>query len=90
MEWAKIAETLCKQGQEVRIFLMNDSVGLARDVCKAPEGFDQDLIERMNNKVIPLLLELYMNEEKEVTGILESAGLIIEKDTWPLKILGKK
>lgn len=69
---------------------MNDSVGLARDVCKAPEGFDQDLIERMNNKVIPLLLELYMNEEKEVTGILESAGLIIEKDTWPLKILGKK
>lgn len=39
----RLAETLRKQGQEVRIFLMNDSVDMARDVCKVPDGYDQDL-----------------------------------------------
>lgn len=39
----RLAETLRKKGQEVRIFLMNDSVDMARDVCKMPEGYDQDL-----------------------------------------------
>ncbi len=39
----RLAETLRKSGQEVRIFLMNDSVDMARDACKAPEGYDQDL-----------------------------------------------
>ena len=33
----------------------------------------------MNKKVIPLLLEYYMNDEKEVKGILNSADLIIEE-----------
>ncbi len=53
-------------------------------------GENKDLVARMNNKVIPLLLEYYMNDEKEVTGILDKAGLIIEKNTWPLKISGRK
>ena len=39
----RLAETLRKTGQEIRIFLMNDSVDMARDVCKPPEGYDQDL-----------------------------------------------
>ncbi len=39
----RLAQTLRKSGHEVRIFLMNDSVDMARDVCKAPEGYDQDL-----------------------------------------------
>lgn len=52
-------------------------------------GENKDLIERMNKKVIPLLLEYYMNDEKEVKGILNSAGLKIEDNTWPLKISGK-
>lgn len=39
----RLAETLRKNRQEVRIFLMNDAVDLARDVCKKPEGYDQDL-----------------------------------------------
>jgi 5-methylcytosine-specific restriction endonuclease McrBC GTP-binding regulatory subunit McrB len=47
-----------------------------------------DLIKRMNNKVIPLLLEYFMNDEKEVKGILLSAGLSIEEDSWPIKING--
>jgi 5-methylcytosine-specific restriction protein B len=52
-------------------------------------GDNKDLIQRMNKKVIPLLLEYYMNDEKEVKGILNSAGLNIEENSWPLKISGK-
>jgi 5-methylcytosine-specific restriction endonuclease McrBC GTP-binding regulatory subunit McrB len=52
-------------------------------------GENKDLVQRMNKKVIPLLLEYYMNDEKEVKGILNSAGLIIEENSWPIKILGK-
>ena len=52
-------------------------------------GENKNLIERMNKKVIPLLFEYYMNDEKEVKGILNSAGLTIEENNWPLKITGK-
>jgi 5-methylcytosine-specific restriction protein B len=52
-------------------------------------GDNKDLLQRMNKKVIPLLLEYYMNDEKEVKGILNSAGLIIQENSWPLKISGK-
>ena len=52
-------------------------------------GDNKDLVQRMNKKVIPLLLEYYMNDEKEVKGILNSAGLIVEENSWPLKISGK-
>lgn len=53
-------------------------------------GDNNDLVERINKKVIPLLLEYYMNDEKEVKSILQSAGLIIKVDTFPMKITGKK
>lgn len=49
----------------------------------------QSLTERMNRKVIPLLLEYFMNDEKEVRGILKSAGLAVDVNTWPLKIIGR-
>lgn len=52
-------------------------------------GENKDLISRMNKKVIPLLLEYYMNDEKEVKGILQSSGLVIEENSWPLRITGK-
>lgn len=39
----RLAETLRKNGQTVRIFLMNDAVDMARDVCKPPKEYDQDL-----------------------------------------------
>jgi 5-methylcytosine-specific restriction enzyme B len=51
-------------------------------------GENKDLVQRMNKKVIPLLLEYYMNDEKEVKGILQSAGLKIEENSWPLRITG--
>ena len=39
----RLAEKLLDAGSEVRVFLMNDAVDLARDVCRPPEGYDQDL-----------------------------------------------
>ncbi len=41
-------------------------------------GENKDLIHRMNKKVIPLLLEYFMNDEKEVRGILYNAGLQVD------------
>lgn len=52
-------------------------------------GQNKNLIERMNKKVIPLLLEYYMNDAKEVKGILLTAGMKIDEDFWPLKVSGK-
>ena len=40
----RLAEKLRENGEEVRLFLMNDSVDLARGVTKAPEGYF-DLVE---------------------------------------------
>jgi 5-methylcytosine-specific restriction protein B len=53
-------------------------------------GENIDLKERMNKKVIPLLLEYFMNDEKEVKNILYNAGLKIVDNSWPLKIEGKR
>ena len=50
---------------------------------------NNDLVERINKKVIPLLLEYFMNDETEVKKILTSANLKIEEKTWPLRITGK-
>ena len=53
-------------------------------------GENKDLKERMNKKVIPLLLEYFMNNKKEVESILFNAGLQVEKNAWPIKITGKR
>ena len=47
----RLAETLLKNGHEVRIFLMNDAVDMARDVCKKPDNYDQDLVEMLKDLV---------------------------------------
>jgi len=39
----RLAGKLMDNGQDVRIFLMNDAVDMARDVCRPPDGYDQDL-----------------------------------------------
>jgi hypothetical protein len=44
------------------------------------------LDEAMNKKVIPLLLEYFLNDEKEVRGILQNAGLTVIEGRWPLMI----
>ncbi len=47
----RLAGNLCESGQEVRLFLMNDSVDMARDVCKPPEGYDQDLSKMLKELI---------------------------------------
>ncbi len=47
----RLADTLVKNGNEVRIFLMNDSVDMARDACKPPENYDQDLSKLLKDLI---------------------------------------
>lgn len=36
---------------ELRLFLMNDSVDMARDICKPTAGYDQDLIQMLKDLI---------------------------------------
>ncbi|GIM57986.1 DsrE/DsrF/TusD sulfur relay family protein [Capnocytophaga canimorsus] len=47
----RLAETLHKNNQEVRIFLMNDAVDMARNSCKPPQGYDQDLSQMLKELI---------------------------------------
>lgn len=47
----RLAGKLVEAGQEVRIFLMNDAVDMARDVCRPPEGYDQDLSKMLKELI---------------------------------------
>lgn len=51
-------------------------------------GDDYDLTNTMNCKVIPLLLEYFMNKADEVIKILKVAGLKINDKVWPIQIEG--
>ena len=46
----RLAETLLNTGLEVNIFLMNDSVDLARDITKPPEGYF-DLVQMLKELI---------------------------------------
>ncbi len=47
----RLAGKLKEGGQDVRIFLMNDAVDLARDVLKKPESYDQDLVRMLKDLI---------------------------------------
>jgi len=47
----RLAGKLLETEQEVKIFLMNDSVDMAREVCKPPEGYDQDLSHMLKDLI---------------------------------------
>ncbi len=47
----RLADKLLEAKQEVKIFLMNDSVDMARDVCKPPDGYDQDLAKMLKDLI---------------------------------------
>ncbi len=47
----RLAGKLLETEQEVRIFLMNDSVDMAREVCNPPEGYDQDLSQILKDLI---------------------------------------
>jgi len=48
---------------------------------------NSDLKTVMNQKVIPLLMEYFMNDSSEVKNILLSAGLKFDANDWPLKVI---
>ena len=45
----RLANNLLDKGEDVRIFLMNDSVDLARDKTIKPEFYDFDLVKALKN-----------------------------------------
>lgn len=47
----RLAGQLQVTANEVRIFLMNDSVDMARDTCKPPAGYDQDLSQMLKDLI---------------------------------------
>ncbi len=47
----RLAGKLLESGQQVRIFLMNDAVDMARDACTPPAGYDQDLSQMLRNLI---------------------------------------
>jgi uncharacterized protein involved in oxidation of intracellular sulfur len=47
----RLAGQLLKDGQEVRLFLMNDAVDLARDANTRPETYDQDLSQMLRDLI---------------------------------------
>ncbi|GAX87178.1 conserved hypothetical protein [Lebetimonas natsushimae] len=49
----RLAKVLFEKGNDVRIFLMNDAVDMARDCNKKPENYDNDLVA--------MLKEMYQN-----------------------------
>ncbi|HNZ44024.1 MAG TPA: DsrE family protein [Bacteroidales bacterium] len=48
----RLAGALRKNNHEVRIFLMNDSVDMARDVCTPPENYDRDLSQMLKDLIL--------------------------------------
>ena len=47
----RLAGTLAEGGNEVRLFLMNDAVDMARDSCLPPVGYDQDLSKMLKDLI---------------------------------------
>ena len=47
----RLAKTLHQKGHTLNLFLMNDAVDLARDLCKPPEGYDQDLSQMLKELI---------------------------------------
>ncbi len=47
----RLVDKLVERGEEVRIFLMNDAVDMARDSCKPPAGYDQDLSKMLKDLI---------------------------------------
>ena len=55
----RLAGSLLKAGESVRVFLMNDAVDMARDACMPPEAYDQDLSQMLRDliaKDVPVMV----------------------------------
>ncbi len=48
----RLAGQLLQKGQALRLFLMNDAVDLARESCRKPDGYDQDLVAMLKELIV--------------------------------------
>ena len=91
----RLAGQLIDSKHKVSIFLMNDSVDMARDVCLPPAGYDQDLSQMLKdliNKGVPVKVcgtcmarcGIYKNhpyfEGAESSTMQELAELVVTSD----------
>lgn len=91
----RLADKLLEVGSEVRLFLMNDAVDLAREVCRPPEGYDQDLAQMLKALIgrrVPVKVcgtcmtrcGIYRNhpyfEGAETSTMPELAGWVVDCD----------
>ncbi len=78
----RLAKNLLQKGEDIRIFLMNDSVDLARDATKKPEFYDFDLVE--------MIKKLYLDGAKlKVCGTCQArCGLNKNKPYFNSEIKG--
>ncbi len=89
----RLAQNLLKRGEEVRIFLMNDSVDLVRDATQKPDSYDFDLVQMIKKlyedgaklKVCGTCQArcgLYKNEpyfNDEIKGTMDDLALWVQK-----------
>lgn len=91
----RLAAKLHEGKQPVRIFLMNDAVDLARESCRPPDGYDQDLVQQLKEliaKGVPVKVcgtcmarcGLHKNEPyyagADRSTMAELAGWVVESD----------
>ena len=91
----RLADKLVDAGSEVRIFLMNDAVDMARDACRPPEGYDQDLSQMLKALIARGVIGDYREPKimrfgftplytsfTEVWDAVEILGEILDGKTW--------
>jgi len=77
---------MLEAGQIVRIFLMNNTVDMAREICKPPEGYDQDLLKALISKWVTCMARcgIYKNppyfEGAQQSTMPELAEWVIDSD----------
>ncbi|MDO9048152.1 MAG: DsrE family protein [Methylobacter sp.] len=81
----RLAGKLLEAGQEVRIFVMNDAVDMALDVCKPPEGYDQDLSQILKDLISRNVLVKVCGTSMARCGIYKNHPYFegAEKSTMP-------
>lgn len=47
----RLAGTLLGEGHNIRIFLMNDAIAMAKESCRPPEDYDQDLSQMLRQLI---------------------------------------
>jgi len=71
----RLAKNMQGRGHDVRIFLMNDSVDLARECNKKPDSYDNDLVA--------MLKEMYENGVKlKVCGTCQARCGIYKNEPY--------